>query len=279
MAAPAVAAHHGHHEHRVGAPPGAQPSGVYRPRRPRASPLYGLLDRRFRHLSLVYDEQFAHTYGPWRAVVPAVVDRFLACGILEHGFARIRCDVCAHEYLLAFSCRSRYFCPSCHAKRLARWTLWLDEALLAPVPHRQQEREARPRVRVSAPCVCASVRPCLWHPDPRLPGQLASPSASRRDRRRLPARRHLRALARLAGLQFGSAYVRHRASGPVVRVRARSGAMDRALPPSRASRARGRVLRGGLVEGVAREFHAVELDLREAAAEVGDDLGDADSVN
>jgi len=97
---------------------------VYRPRRPRASPLYGLLDRRFRHLSLVYDERFAHTYGPWRAVVPAVVDRFLACGILEHGFARIRCDACAHEYLLAFSCRSRYFCPSCHAKRLARWTLW-----------------------------------------------------------------------------------------------------------------------------------------------------------
>ena len=62
--------------------------------------------------------------GPWRAVVPAVVDRFLACGILEHGFARVRCDACAHEYLLAFSCRSRYFCPSCHAKRLARWTLW-----------------------------------------------------------------------------------------------------------------------------------------------------------
>ena len=25
----------------------------------------------------------------------------------------------------------------CHAKRLARWTLWLDETLLAPVPHRQ----------------------------------------------------------------------------------------------------------------------------------------------
>ena len=41
--------------------------------------LYGLLDRRFRCLSLVYDEQFAHTYGPWRAVVPAVVDRFLDC--------------------------------------------------------------------------------------------------------------------------------------------------------------------------------------------------------
>jgi hypothetical protein len=126
MAAPAVAGH----GPRVGAPPGAQPSGVYRPRRPRASPLYGLLDRCFRHLRFVYDERFAPTYGPWRRH-PTVVDRFLACGLLEHGFARIRCDACAHEYLLAFSCKGRYFCPSCHAKRLARWTLWLDETLLA----------------------------------------------------------------------------------------------------------------------------------------------------
>ena len=58
----------------------------------------------------------------WRAVVPEVADKFLACGVLEHGFARVRCDACAHEYLLAFSSKARYFCPSCHAKRLALWT-------------------------------------------------------------------------------------------------------------------------------------------------------------
>ena len=39
--------------------------------------------------------------------------------------------------MLSFSCKSRYFCPSCHAKRLAEWTLWLGDELLAPVPHRQ----------------------------------------------------------------------------------------------------------------------------------------------
>ena len=76
-------------------------------------------------------------YGPWRAVVGEVADKFLACGILDHGFARVRCGACAEEYLLAFSCKARYFCPSCHAKRLALWTLWLEETLLAPVPHRQ----------------------------------------------------------------------------------------------------------------------------------------------
>ncbi len=86
---------------------------------------------------MVYDERFAATYGPWRRVVPEVAGKFLACDILEHGFARVRCDACAHEYLLAFSCKCRYFCPSCHAKRLALWTCWLEETLLSPVPHRQ----------------------------------------------------------------------------------------------------------------------------------------------
>jgi len=46
-------------------------------------------------------------------------ETLLACGVLEHGFARIRCDACTHEYLLAFPRKCRYFCPSCHAKRLA----------------------------------------------------------------------------------------------------------------------------------------------------------------
>ena len=73
------------------------------PRRPRASPLYRLLDRHFRELGLVWDERFASAFGDWRAVIPKVVEQFLACGLLEHGFARIRCDTCDHEYLLAFS--------------------------------------------------------------------------------------------------------------------------------------------------------------------------------
>jgi len=120
-----------------GARAGAQPVGVYRPRQPRASPLYRLLDEHFPTFATVYDERFAPRWAPWRPVVAEVVEKFLACGILEHGFARVRCGGCRHEYLLAFSCKCRYFCPSCHAKRLARWSLWLEETLLAPVPHRQ----------------------------------------------------------------------------------------------------------------------------------------------
>jgi hypothetical protein len=119
--------------------PDAAPAarGVYKPRRPQASPLFRLVSDHLHRLQTVYDERFAREYGPWRSVVAQVAEKFLACGILDHGFARIRCTACAHEYLLAFSCKCRYFCPSCHAKRLAIWTQWLDTTLLAPVPHRQ----------------------------------------------------------------------------------------------------------------------------------------------
>jgi len=82
------------------AAPAPAARGVYRPRRPQASPLFRLVQDHLHRLQTVYDERFAREYGPWRPVVGQVADKFLACGVLEHGFARIRCDACAHEYLL-----------------------------------------------------------------------------------------------------------------------------------------------------------------------------------
>jgi hypothetical protein len=49
----------------------------------------------------------------------------------------VRCEACRAEFLVAFRCKGRQFCPSCHARRLAEWSLWLDERLLLDVPHRQ----------------------------------------------------------------------------------------------------------------------------------------------
>ena len=46
--------------------------GLYRPRRPRASPLYRLLEDHFAEFSTVYDERFAHRYGYWRPVTTEV---------------------------------------------------------------------------------------------------------------------------------------------------------------------------------------------------------------
>jgi hypothetical protein len=64
------------------------------------------------------------------------VYRFLECGILEYGFARVVCGNCRAEFLTAFSCKTRMLCPSCQAKRLTLWSQWLVEHLLAKVPHR-----------------------------------------------------------------------------------------------------------------------------------------------
>ena len=69
--------------------------------RPGPSPRFRLVSDHLHRLQTVYDERFARAYGPWRPVVAQVADTFLACGVLDDGFARIRCDDCAHDYLLA----------------------------------------------------------------------------------------------------------------------------------------------------------------------------------
>ncbi len=46
-------------------------------------------------------------------------DAVLHCGILAHGFLRLRCGECGHYKLLAFSCQRRGFCPSRGARRAA----------------------------------------------------------------------------------------------------------------------------------------------------------------
>jgi len=53
----------------------------------------------------------AHTEASTGAELPRFVkdefDAFLECGILAHGFLRLRCGECGHDKLLAFSCKRR----------------------------------------------------------------------------------------------------------------------------------------------------------------------------
>ena len=69
--------------------------------------------------------------------VKAEFDAFLACGILAHGFLRLRCSECGHEKLVAFSCKRRGFCPSCGARRMAETAAHLVDCVIPPVPVRQ----------------------------------------------------------------------------------------------------------------------------------------------
>lgn len=72
-----------------------------------------------------------------RCVEESVIDRFLECGDPHHGFARLKCGQCRHACILAFSCKARYFCPSCRQKRVLAYGEWVGANVLAPDPHRQ----------------------------------------------------------------------------------------------------------------------------------------------
>ena len=110
---------------------------VYRPRHSTTSPLRGLLERFFPQFRADYAAHYAERYGPWRPVIDQTVHDYLACGDLQHGFSRVRCPRCRHEFFVAFSCRRRCLCPSCHQKRALLTGARLAETVCAPVPHRQ----------------------------------------------------------------------------------------------------------------------------------------------
>ena len=112
-------------------------SGVYHPRDPTASPLWNLLNNHFDDFEESYEQKYERKYGYFRPVIKEVVEEYLQCGDLKDGFARIRCQDCGRQFLLAFSCQGRWFCPSCHAKKVIQFADMVKENILYPVPHRQ----------------------------------------------------------------------------------------------------------------------------------------------
>ena len=112
-------------------------AAIYRQRHPENSVLYRVLAAHFDAFLAQYETLFQRHYGYLRPVVREVVERYLDCANPMCGFARIRCPDCGNEHLLTFSCKTRHFCPSCHAKRREAWSIWLSRHLLLGVPHRQ----------------------------------------------------------------------------------------------------------------------------------------------
>jgi len=121
---------------------------VYRPRRPRQSPLYQLIDRYYEDFQRVYAERYQRRYGYWRPAIGEAVRRFLRCGDPAAGFARVRCHDCHHEILVAFSCRRRCLCASCHQKRSLIFADQIAHEICAPVPHRQYVFTIPKRLRI-----------------------------------------------------------------------------------------------------------------------------------
>ena len=121
---------------------------VYHHRIPSQSAYYRCVQDHFEQLVTTWSERYEQRYGFWRSYVLDVIYRYLDCGDLHHGFARVRCDQCGHEYLLAFSCKRRHFCPSCHQKRVVAFSERLVGQVLKKVPHRQWVFSIPKRLRI-----------------------------------------------------------------------------------------------------------------------------------
>jgi hypothetical protein len=106
---------------------------AYRRREPEESVLYGVVQGEL--------ETFLARAHARERPVPRFVERelraYLACGILAHGFLRVRCDACGCDRLVAFSCKGRGFCPSCGGRRMADTAAHLVDRVLPRVPVRQ----------------------------------------------------------------------------------------------------------------------------------------------
>lgn len=111
--------------------------GVYRPRNPRATELFALVEDNFDELERVWDERYERRHGFWRPIIRHVVEQYVECGDLRCGFARLWCAPCRKSLLLPYSCKRRCFCPSCHQKRALLFAEHVEQEVLGQVPIRQ----------------------------------------------------------------------------------------------------------------------------------------------
>jgi Transposase zinc-binding domain/Putative transposase len=107
----------------------------YRPHIPQTTPLYRLVEAHVADVRDGWEERFEGRYGLWRDVADKAVAAYLDCGILENGFASVRCPACRAEFVVAFSCKGRGLCLSCAAKRAAELAAFLRDDVLADVWH------------------------------------------------------------------------------------------------------------------------------------------------
>jgi len=138
---------------------------VYEPRNPRANDYYRCIEAHFEDLEGAWEEHYQNVYGYWRPYIMDVILRYLDCGDLHFGFARVRCETCGHEYLVAFSCKRRHFCPSCHQKRVVEFGEWLYTEVLKQVPHRQWVFSIPKRLRIYFMfdrSLLAELSQCAW---------------------------------------------------------------------------------------------------------------------
>jgi hypothetical protein len=73
---------------------------AYRRHRPEQTVLYAVIAEHYPRFLQAIEASGGHLPAFMRQEFEA----YLECGLLEHGFLRVKCDGCRHEHLVAFSC-------------------------------------------------------------------------------------------------------------------------------------------------------------------------------
>jgi hypothetical protein len=121
----------------IGRQPQQAPDGTpvhYERHRPELTTLYRLVQQ---HAATFFAQAEDAAGADLPQFVKDEFDAFLECGILAHGFLRLRCGDCGHDKLVAFSCKRRGFCPSCGARRMSQTAAHLLDHVIPHVPVRQ----------------------------------------------------------------------------------------------------------------------------------------------
>jgi len=141
-------------------------NNVYTQRNPRKSQYYKCVEIHFEELENIWEEKYQYNYGYWRNHITNVIYKYLDCGDLHLGFARMKCKDCNNEYLLPFSCKKRHFCPSCHQKRVVEFGEYLAVDVLKEVPHRHWVFSMPKRLRIFFMYdrkLLAKLSKCAWN--------------------------------------------------------------------------------------------------------------------
>ncbi len=107
----------------------------YERRRPENSVYYRIVQQ---HIQTVFSQAEENGSG-YPAHVKREFERFMSCGVLAAGFARIQCAQpgCTSERLVAYACKGRCICPSCVCRRMADCAAHLVDRVLPIAPYRQ----------------------------------------------------------------------------------------------------------------------------------------------
>src|SRR5271170_1210962 len=104
----------------------------YRRRKPQDTVLYKVVQENYRTYAHLCEAQDR----PLPAFVRREFEKYLRCGVLSSGFAKVHCSKCGYDRLVGLSCKRRGFCTSCLGRRMNDGAAYLVDHVFADTPVR-----------------------------------------------------------------------------------------------------------------------------------------------